>query len=170
MLQPSIITQVISAWGNKVLDENEQVDRKKLAHVVFADPEQRRLLESIVFPYIGAGILRQIEEARTKTHVPYVVLDAAILLETKWDQHCDWIIYIHTPYALRVRRLAENRGWSEEEVIRRTNAQMPLAEKILRADYVVNNVGAREDLDKEITRVLSELHQATSYLTHNTST
>lgn len=152
-----------------VINDRNQVDRAKLAKVVFADAQERQQLESMVFPYIGAGILRHIAVARANPNVPFIVLDAAILLETKWDQHCQWVIYVHTPYPERLRRLTENRGWSEEEVIQRTNAQLPLAEKILVADSVINNTGTREDLVKEITRVLSELNQATLYLTHKTT-
>src|SRR5262249_16907433 len=136
------------------------LSRRKIAAIVFANPVERKALEAVVFPYIERGIDEQIAQARQQEAVRFVVLDAAILLETGWRKRCDWIVYVHTPRALRLQRLAQQRGWDETEVRRRSQAQLPLAEKVTRAQFVVDNSGSAHELARQIERLLASLKLA----------
>jgi len=79
-----------------------------------------------------------------------VVLDAAVMLEAGWDGDLDALVFVDTPRPLRLQRVAQTRGWTEEEVLRREQAQMPLEEKASRAQYVVRNAGDREELRAQV--------------------
>ena len=86
--------------------------------------------------------------------LPFIVVDAAIMLEAGWNRHCDCVVYVHAPRSLRLHRLAGQRGWSEKEVQARESAQLPLTEKVTRADFVVDNSGSSEQLDEQVRRLL----------------
>jgi dephospho-CoA kinase len=128
-----------------VLDEQGEVVRKRLGAIVFADKAERQALEALVFPYIERRLQEEIAAAQADPQVPFVVLDAAIMLEAGWNRMCDRIVYVHAPRAVRLQRLAEQRGWTEKEVAARERAQMPLSEKISRADVVLDNSGPPEE-------------------------
>jgi dephospho-CoA kinase len=155
--QPETIARVAQRFGTEVLDAEGKVNRRRLGPLVFADPAELRALEVLVFPWIERGLEREIARAQADPNVSLIVLDAAVLLEAGWNKHCDGIVYIHAPRAVRLVRLAGQRRWSAKEVAARENAQMPLTEKVTRADYVVDNSGPPEQLDAQVGRLLEQL-------------
>lgn len=152
--QPDIKARVVERWTKAVLDEHGDIDRRRLGRIVFADPAERRALETLVFPRIEEGFRRGIEAAASDPAVKLVVLDAAILLEAGWHRMCDEVIYVHAPRVLRLKRLAQQRGWSAKEVQAREQAQLPLTEKVSRADYVVDNSGTPEQTVQQVEDLL----------------
>jgi dephospho-CoA kinase len=138
---PDILARAASRWGDAVLDEHGEVNRRRLADIVFADPAERKALEAITHPWIRRHILAEIEEARRDPHVSLIVLDAAIMLE-------------ETPRAVRLERVARQRGWSEKEVDAREQAQLPLTEKAVRADHVLDNSASLEHLNRQVHDLL----------------
>jgi dephospho-CoA kinase len=154
LLQPAIKEQVVRRWGRDLLDEKGNVERKKLAAIVFQDATERKALEAIVFPWIERSLREQIEAAKCEPGVPVIILDAAILLEAGWNKECDKLVYVEAPRPMRMRRLAEARGWSEKEVHDREQAQSPLTEKRNRADAVLENSGTLEELEHQLGDLL----------------
>jgi dephospho-CoA kinase len=155
LLQPAIKEQVVGRWGRNLLDEKGNVQRKKLAAIVFHDPAERKALEGIVFPWIERSLREQIAAAKRSPRVPVIILDAAILLEAGWHKVCDKLVYVDAPRPLRLRRLAEARGWTEKEVHDRERAQSPLTEKRNRADAILENSGTLEELERQVGELLT---------------
>jgi dephospho-CoA kinase len=148
--QPDVRARVVERWGPAVLDERGEVDRRKLGAIVFANERERQALEALVFPTIERGICEAIGAARSDPEVKLVVLDAAIMVEAGWDRACDRLVFVDAPHAARLRQLADQRGWSAKEVEARENAQMPLAKKKERADFVLDNSGTPEQLARQV--------------------
>ena len=98
-----------------------------------------------------------IHRANADPTVRLIVIDAAVLLEAGWNAVCDWIVYIHAPRAERLRRVREDRGWSEKEVEARERAQMSLTEKVSRADFAVDNSQAPDHLAHQLDALLGRL-------------
>jgi dephospho-CoA kinase len=113
-----------------------------------------RYLESLVFPFIEKRILGEIACARARNEIRFIILDAAILLEAGWHQHCDKIVFVDSPRPLRLARLQENRGWDEKELQRREAMQLPVEEKRRRADAVIVNDGAPEKIPRQVQDAL----------------
>ncbi len=153
--QPDIRARVVERWGTEVLDDKGQVDRRRLGRRVFAEPGELAALEALVFPYIERRIVEEIEKTRAVPAIKFVVLDAAIMLEAGWSQRCDRIIFVEAPRAVRLARLREQRGWSEEEVTRRERAQMPLEEKRRQADAVIQNAGEPGTVAQQVRELLA---------------
>jgi dephospho-CoA kinase len=154
--QPDIKTRVVERWGQAVLDEKGDVDRRKLGAIVFADPAERKALEALVFPFIERRFREEAALAQQDPAVRFVILDAAIMLEAGWNNVCHRLVYVDSPAAVRLRRLAEQRGWSAKEVETREQAQMPLEEKRRRADAVIDNSGSPEATVRQIEGLLRQ--------------
>lgn len=151
---PDIRARVASRWGDGILDANGDIDRRRLAAIVFADASERKALEAITHPWIRRHIVAEIEEARRDPRVPLIVLDAAIMLEAGWNEVCDRLVYIDAPCSVRLQRVTRQRGWSEAEVSAREQAQLPLTEKAARADHTLDNSSSLEHLNRQVDDLL----------------
>jgi dephospho-CoA kinase len=151
---PVIKARVIARWGEGILDENGDIDRRRLAAIVFADESERKALEAITHPWIHRRIHACLEEARADARVPLIVLDAAIMLEAGWNDVCDRLVYIDAPRAVRLERVSRQRGWNETEWETREQAQLPLTEKVVRADHVLDNSFSLEHLNRQVDDLL----------------
>jgi dephospho-CoA kinase len=168
--QPEIRKQLEARWGPDIIQSQGAIDRRKVGAIVFANPEERRFLESVVFPYIESRIAAELALARQAAAVPLIVLDAAILLETGWGRHCDWIVYVHAPREQRVRRITQQRGWTEKEMQQRSGAQLSLTDKVSRADFVLDNSGTLDDLVRQIDQLLQAPELRPCFVTRQANT
>src|SRR5262249_22079399 len=149
--------RVVERWGPGVLSDVGEVDRKKVGAIVFADHAERKALEALVFPFIERRLREEIEKKRHDPAVRFVVLDAAIMLEAGWNKVCDRLVYVDSPRAVRLQRLVEQRGWTEKEVERREQAQMPLEEKRRRADVVIDNSGSPVETERQVQELVKSI-------------
>src|SRR5262249_20846035 len=114
--QPEIRDRLIKRWGTQILDNDGKIDRPKVAAIVFADPAERRALEALVHPWIERRLGEEVAAAEADPAIGLVVLDAAVMLEAGWNKMCDRLVYVDAPREVRLRRLAEQRGWTAKEV------------------------------------------------------
>ena len=156
LAQPDIKRSVLARFGADIVDPQGAIDRKKLGARVFGDESELRALEAIVFPYIGAGIRREIDEAQRRDDVRFVVLDAAVMLESGWNGVCDQLIFVDAPRPLRLERVRRQRGWTEADLQARESLQMPLAEKRSRADAVIDNGSTMQRLADQVSALLRD--------------
>jgi len=154
--QPEIRSQLSQRWRTEILDEKGNIDRRRIAAIVVADSEERRALEGLVHPWIERRLAEEVAAAEADPAVVLIVLDAAIMLEAGWNKLCDRLVYVDAPRDVRLRRLAEQRGWSAKEVEAREKVQMPLAEKANRADDFVDNSGTPGQLAQQVDQLLRQ--------------
>jgi len=140
LLSPAIKNQIKKLWGEEVLDDQGEVDRKKLAAIVFTRSNEKEKLEAIVFPFIGQGIADAIKQYQVDDKVKFFILDAAILLETGWKDHCDAVIFVEASESTRLKRVA-GRGWDAQELHRREASQWPLDRKKAACQHIIPNEG-----------------------------
>jgi dephospho-CoA kinase len=135
-------------WGQAVFSADGSVNRSAIAKRVFGEGSDadldRRFLESLLHPRIRQRLDRLREKCRAEGK-PAVVLDAPILLEAGWGPICDVVLMVDCPRELRLQR-ALRRGWSEEQFVRREQAQWPVDEKRRAADVVIQNGGSETEL------------------------
>lgn len=153
--QPETRARVAARWGADVLDAAGEIQRKKLADIVFRDACERKALEMLVHPWIVARIEEEVEKARSDPSVRLVVLDAAIMLEAGWDRVCDRLVFVEAPWEERLRRVGQQRGWTAQELTTREEAQLPLTEKQSRADHVITNSSSLDDLERQVDSLLT---------------
>jgi dephospho-CoA kinase len=145
---------VVEAFGPGVLAPDGGLDRASVGALVFADPEKRAVLESIIHPRVRARAAEL--EANAPAGV-VVVHDIPLLVETGQGDAFDAVIVVDLPVEVQVERAMTERGWSEDEARSRIAAQATREERLAVATYVVDNTGTREDLRHRVTKVFEML-------------
>ena len=148
--QPAL-AEIQTQFGKKILAPNGELNRAELAKIVFADTAARKKLEEILHPRIRERWLAQIETWR-KENCKLAVVVIPLLFETQAESHFDKIICVACSSANQQKRLLE-RGWSLEQIKQRIAAQMPIDQKIARADFVVWTDGAMDSHEEQIKRI-----------------
>ena len=110
----SCYRRIVELFGSTVLNADGTISRPKLGAIVYADPQKMARLNAIMHPSIRRWIKSEVEAEQKRGCVPFVTVEAALLLEDHYDEICDEIWYIHTDDAVRIKRLQESRGYSEE--------------------------------------------------------
>lgn len=149
-------------WGPGVLTETGEVDRRKVAAIIFADPAQRHRLEAFLHPLIAIRRRDKISEFLERQRVKFIVLDSPLLYETDLDLDCDAVIFVDAPFEVRRERSEKERGWPPDELARREKSQYPLDMKRARADYTLVNdsdLGSlRSRVEQIVRQILSEFN------------
>ena len=156
---PHVIAAARQRWGDAVFGPHGQIDRAKLARVVFGgEPAaecERRYLEQLSHPEIG-GLLKRQAEALEAAGVKIAVLDAALLFEAGWDGMCEKTIFVESPRETRLAR-ALARGWTEEDFTAREGVQDSLQRKRQRADVIIDNSGSAERTQAQVEHFWASL-------------
>ena len=147
--------KIINCFGGEILKENRAIDRQKLGKIVFNDEERLKELNEIVHGYVYDKLREGIEKSLNSV----VFLDIPLILETK-DMHKPaydeiWLIYVSEETQrkrLTDRALSENKN--PEDVLKIIDKQIPIEEKALMADEVINNEGSRDELKEKIKNLL----------------
>ena len=108
--QADIKAKVVERWSDQILDNQGNPDRRKIAGIVFSSLNELRALESLVFPYIEQRIVEEMAVVNASSDEKFIILDAAILLETGWRRHCDKIVFVEAPRAAASRKTQGNAG------------------------------------------------------------
>ena len=149
---------VVDQFGEELLaPATMEIDRRRLADMVFTDPAKLAALNAIVHPVIFRAIADELEKLRRTDEV--VILDAALILETGLRDVIEVLVVVVAPQHVREQRLVGQRGLSLEDVRNRMAVQQRPEELIERADIVVNNHGTLDDLAGEADRVWKELQE-----------
>jgi dephospho-CoA kinase len=143
------LAAVVAAFGSEVLTADGALDREKVAKLVFREPEARKALQAITHPRIAIRSAEQIA-ALTATASPYVIYDAPLLVEVGAHRGLDALIVIAAERETQIARAVARDGMARDEAERRIAAQLPLADKVAVADYVVNNDGSFEALEEAV--------------------
>ena len=150
------LAEVREAFGEGVMAGDGTLNRSELRARVFRDEEARRRLEAILHPRIGELRAAWMEERRAHGD-PLVVAEVPLLFETGLESDFDAVVVVDAPSDVRLARLVERRGLGRGDAVRIMESQMDPAEKRRRADYVMNNAGTLEALDRRAAEVLAHL-------------
>ena len=146
------LAAVAERFGRKVLKGDGSLDRDGLAKIVFADPEARKDLEAIVHPYVQRRTDEWFAGLDTSRY-RYAIADIPLLFEVGRDKDFDEVIVVACTPETQLKRLLE-RGMTEPEARQRLTAQLPLEDKIARADHVIRTDGSYDETERQV----QELH------------
>lgn len=150
------LSQVVSHFGKDVLLPTGELNRRELGRRVFKDAAQRKALNKLLQPLIKAEIKSQVRSLIEAGHA-VVVMDVPLLFEAGYVDDCDRVVVVNVKPDIQVQRLMARNGYSREEALERIKAQMPLAEKAARADYVIDNNGDQKALKTAVEAFLATL-------------
>jgi dephospho-CoA kinase len=157
LVQPgeTALAEIQNQFGKNLVTHDGQLRRDELARIVFTDTTARQKLESILHPRIRERWLAQIEIWR-KQNCKLAIVVIPLLYETQAESQFDKIICVACSAVNQQKRLLE-RGWTLEQISQRIVAQMPVDQKIARADFVVWTDGDLDSPRQQLERILSRL-------------
>lgn len=153
MKKKEIIDQIVLLFGSGVLNEDLTLNRKKIAEIVFVDPDKLQALNQIVHPAVAKdfdNFLRNLKENEL------VIKESAILFESKANENCDIVILITAPEEVRIQRVMTRDNSTFDEVKIRIDNQISDEIKKERSDYVINNMTLSESFE-EIAKILKNI-------------
>ena len=150
------LAQVVARFGAHVLATDGSLDRKKLAAEAFGDDEKRRALNGILHPIIGAlGIARG--EQHRAAGALLVCYEAALIIENRAYEGFRPLVVVAAPEETQIARATVRDAASADDIRARIRAQMPLAEKVKVADFVIENTGTLTHLERRTDEVLTAI-------------
>jgi len=148
------LTAIVDHFGPEVLTADGALDRGVLGAIVFADADERRVLESITHP-----LIRERVDAAEGAVAPdaIVVHDNPLLVEMGQYRNCDVVVVVDVPISVQIERLTTLRGMDEAAALSRVNAQLTRERRTAVADYVIDNSGSLDDLQQAVDRLWAKL-------------
>ncbi|MFD6440911.1 dephospho-CoA kinase [Peribacillus sp. NPDC060186] len=146
--------QVVKAFGEDILLTDGNIDRVKLGSIIFHDQEKRLLLNSIVHPAVRNWMRLKTEKALAAGEET-VFMDIPLLFESKLTFMVEKTLLVYVDERVQLERLMNRNGLTETDALARIHSQMPLADKKVLADAVIDNNGNLEETKKQVKTVLS---------------
>lgn len=165
---PSVVEKIVKNFGKEVLENNENnndgnrtVSREKLGKIIFSNREKRFTLNSIMHPEILRIMQKKILECKSKNEKEnkIIFVEIQLLFEVQWEKEFDYILLVAAKRDIQVRRVLERDKRSEKEAWDIINSQMSLDEKRGKSDFVIENDGNIDDLNRKVDKFLKILEQ-----------
>ena len=153
---------VVKTFGNQIVDPDGRINRRRLAKIVFSDPEQLAKLNALVHPRVKERERDLVAEFAREHPDGIAVTEAAILVETGSYKDYDRLIVAVCRPEQQIERSMERDGVSREEVLNRLSRQMPLEEKVKHADFIIDTSGTKEDTLQQVRTVYESLRRLNS--------
>lgn len=148
---------IVDRFGKQILQPNNEIDRARLAGIIFKHAEQKLKLNSIVHPYVIDVTARRLEEIKKQRPNAIVILDVPLLFEAGMLEGLAEVIVVYTPEHIQLKRLTDRDHLSAEEAFSRIRSQMPIEEKKNRATIVIDNSHSRESTRRQALEVFQRL-------------
>lgn len=129
---------VVDSFGTSILTDEGNLDRKALGQLIFNDEAKRKKLNAIVQEDIRQRINRQKKDFSEKD-TPLVILDIPLLFEADYEDEVNAVMVVYVDRETQIKRLMSRDDISEEDAVKRIDAQYPIEEKAEKADIVINN-------------------------------
>lgn len=142
------LTALTEYFGSVILMETGELDRKKLAGIVFTDKEKRNTMNELMDTYIRQEIIREIEEGKKVS--PLVIVDVPLLFERNYQQYMDAVAVVYISADLQLQRLMARNQYTKSEALQRIESQMPIEEKKRLADLVIDNQGTIAETEAQV--------------------
>lgn len=156
---PAVLQEIAEAFGQRFIDTEGKLKRKELGRFVFADEEKKNRLNRIVHPHLLKRIREEIRAAKDAGS-KIIVVDAALIYETGLEKIFDKVVVVQAALEKRLERIRARDGLTDDEIRHRIRSQMPLEEKVRRADIAIANDGSLHALAHETEKIFHRLAAA----------
>jgi len=159
LVQPgqSALIEIVSHFGENILDSTGNLDREKLAKIVFQESDQKSALEDILHPKIFEKEQKEYLSICAKDTNAIVILDAALLIESGNYKHVEKVIVVRSTMEAQIQRIVSRNGLNSDDIELRINNQMSLEEKLKFADFFLDNNLEPEDLRQKVQDLYPKL-------------
>lgn len=143
------LEEIVEKFGKEILLENGELDRKKLAEIIYSSNEKREILNNCTLKHIKEKIKEEVEKLKNNKKI--IAIDAPLLFEAKLDEICEFVIaVISDNFEVQIERITKRDGITEEQAMARLKAQKPNDFYTQKSRYVIVNNGKIEEVEKQI--------------------
>jgi len=153
----TVQSELIAEFGTDIMGAGNVMDLQKLGRIALQDEDHQMRLNSVVHPYIYNLIDDQFNKISEKNKHSMFVVDAALIYESGYDQHLDYVIVITALMKNRMERTIARGTLTRQQILKRIDLQWSEEEKTGLADFVIHNDGTEEDLQKEIKEIYNRI-------------
>lgn len=150
--------ELVDIFGRRILKQDGEIDRKRLAEIVFNDPQALARLNEIVHPQMHSMMREEIERLG-KEGVRVVVLEAAVLIEANWTDLVDEVWVAVAPEATAIQRLRNRTGLTEDQARARIRSQLSSEERAKHADVIINTDCELAEVEAEVEELWQRLQK-----------
>lgn len=147
-------SDIVKIFSEEDVITNGQIDRKKIATIVFSDNNKLKMLESIIHPKVKQEILNILNSGQNKKAV---FVSVPLMFEAGFEDIFDKIIFVSAPENLRLKRLMLRNNLTEEDALKRIKSQLPESNKISKSSYIIKNDSDIEQIIPQIKVILSDI-------------
>ena len=143
------LKSIVDCFGSNIINRQGELNRKKLASIIFEDEKKREELNRLTFIYVVDEIKRQINKLKKDI----IVVNAPLLFESNLNQICDFVIAIIADKDIQIERIMKRDGLSKEEAEKRLNMQNTNEFFEENADYIIYNKESMKDIEKQLKKI-----------------
>ena len=161
LLKDAMIRKISRLLGDEVLMKTSlgaSLNKKKVASIIFSDPDKRKAIEGIIHP----DVLNEIKIIRTnilkKDHDALILFEIPLLFEAGYENHFDKTIVVHSKRQIAIKRLIK-KGYTKNDIIKRFSSQMPIYKKKNLADFLIENNGDIKSTTYRVKKIYKKLKQ-----------
>lgn len=147
--------QIIDHFGEEILLENQEINRKKLGQIIFTNESERLTLNAIVHPAVREKMNDWKEEA-VKANKQTIFYDIPLLYESKLTNLVEKVIVVSVEEQIQIERLMNRNQLTKEEALSRIHSQMPLSKKVEVADAVIHNDGLIDETRQQVIQLVGK--------------
>jgi dephospho-CoA kinase len=151
--------EIVEYFGEDILLDNRELDRKKISEIVFYDSEKRKKLEGFTHPAIGEEFVKEVDRIANLENKAIILVVVPLLIECRMQDLFHAVVVVYIPREMQVQRLMERDGITSDMASNIINAQLPIDEKLRYADFVINNDGALEETKRQVQVMWDSLRE-----------
>ena len=148
---------IVKFFGPEVVNKDKSLNRAKIGEIVYNNPDSLKELNRFTHPRIMQYYKDELRRIKLEQPDAIVVLEVPLLYETNMDKLCQQVVVICVDRETQINRLMKRDKMSYEDAVRRVNAQMPMDEKVRRADFVIDNRGSMVETKEKATKYYNEI-------------
>lgn len=153
----NVISSLKKALGEEITNEQGNIDRYKMAGIVFKSEQNVKIANSIIHPLVFERTKTLINKYNQCEDIKAIVLDMPLLVEVGWHEKCDFVIFIQSSQAIRAKRAAKKSLKTEKNLKNRQKFQISLDTKAEIAHYTINNNSDLKALADQVVRIFSSI-------------
>lgn len=153
----TVQSELIAEFGTDIMGPGNVIDLKKLGRIALQDEDRQLRLNLVVHPYIYDLIDEQFDKISAKNKHTMFIVDGALIYESGYDQHLDYVIVVTALMKNRMERAMGRRTLTQEQILQRIELQWTEEEKTGLADFVIHNDSTENSLRKEITEIYERI-------------
>jgi dephospho-CoA kinase len=150
-----VLLKISEEFGDQILDETGQLDRVKMADIVFKNPEKRKVLENLLHPAIIESIWSKVRNSEAKK----VIIAAPLLIESGININCDLVIVVTAPGEICLERAVKRDNLNRDRVEARIRAQMKDDDRRDYADFIIENDSSLKNLERIVNDLIARINE-----------